>query len=50
MKMVNKERKKKINELEITFSNKKLKLKPLPKEKRQKKIEEENGLHTKKYN
>jgi hypothetical protein len=50
MKMVNKERKKQINELEIALSNKEPKLKPLLKEKSQKEIEEENALHTKKYN
>jgi hypothetical protein len=36
MKMVNKERKKQINELEIAFSNKEPKFKPLPKEKKSK--------------
>jgi hypothetical protein len=48
--MVNKQRKKKINELEIALSNKEPKFKPLPKEKSQKEIELDNALHTKKYN
>jgi hypothetical protein len=38
MKMVNKERKKKINDLEIALSNKEPKLKPFPKEKSQEEI------------
>jgi hypothetical protein len=50
MKTVNKERKKKINEMEITLSNKEPKLKPLPKEKSQEEIELEKALHIKKYN
>jgi hypothetical protein len=48
--MVNKERKKKINELEIALSNKEPKLKPLSKEKSQEEIELENALHTKQHN
>jgi hypothetical protein len=48
--MANKERKKRINEFKIALSNKEPKLKPLPKEKSQKEIEEENALHIKANN
>jgi hypothetical protein len=50
MKIENKERKKRINELESALLNKEPKLKPLPKEKSQKEIEEENELHIKAVN
>jgi hypothetical protein len=47
MKIVNKDRKKLINELEIVLSNKEPKLILLPKEKSQKDIELENTLFKK---